>query len=161
LSSGGARLVVYGCYVLILRVSRGKYFSIGRLGRVFIDRGLYFYVGSGFGSGGVWARVKRHLRRSKRVFWHIDYLTIDRDVSIDVVAIIPVDRGFDCESYIAGLLSSLYPVAVRGFGCSDKKGSVSHLFRCVAGSIRQCVDGLESVLRKAGLTVEIYYTTDL
>jgi len=69
-----------GTYCLIFSVE-GVTFRTGG-GREFaVPAGNYIYVGSAFGSGGLRARVGRHLKRGKRPHWHIDYLTTKVPVS--------------------------------------------------------------------------------
>ncbi len=40
-----------------------------------IDEGIYVYVGSALKNGFLESRIKRHLSRTKKVFWHIDHIT--------------------------------------------------------------------------------------
>jgi Uri superfamily endonuclease len=65
-----------GTYVLILELPRPAIIHIGRLGRFHFSTGWYAYVGSARGPGGLAARVSRHLRSSKPLRWHIDYLRV-------------------------------------------------------------------------------------
>jgi Uri superfamily endonuclease len=46
----------------------------GRLGRLLLRPGLYAYVGSALGPGGVRARLKHHSTVTTKPHWHIDYL---------------------------------------------------------------------------------------
>ena len=48
--------------------------AIGSLGIMNIEPGVYLYLGSAFGPGGLRARLSRHAARSKVQRWHIDYL---------------------------------------------------------------------------------------
>lgn len=63
-----------GTYVLIMRMVRHATVTIGKLGAVRFPAGWYAYAGSARGSGGLAARLSRHLRQSKSFHWHIDYL---------------------------------------------------------------------------------------
>jgi len=63
-----------GTYVVWLRVPTACTITVGRLGSVAIRRGVYAYVGSAFGPGGVHARVRRHRAGTTAPHWHIDYL---------------------------------------------------------------------------------------
>jgi Uri superfamily endonuclease len=63
-----------GTYVLLLNLSRSKTIQVGRLGRFRFPAGWYAYVGSAHGPGGLAARLRRHLRASKPLHWHVDYL---------------------------------------------------------------------------------------
>jgi Uri superfamily endonuclease len=66
-----------GTYALILKLPHAAAITVGRLGRFQFPRGWYVYVGSAHGPGGLAARVSRHLRSSKPVHWHVDYLWTD------------------------------------------------------------------------------------
>ena len=43
-------------------------------------KGDYFYIGSA--KGCLETRLQRHLRKEKRIFWHIDYLLENQKVKI-------------------------------------------------------------------------------
>ena len=63
-----------GTYVLILRLPHPATVDVGRLGRFRFPAGWYAYAGSARGPGGLAARTGRHLRSSKPLHWHVDYL---------------------------------------------------------------------------------------
>ncbi len=46
--------------------------TVGRLGSFDFPAGLYLYTGSAL--NGLEGRINRHLRRDKKLHWHIDYL---------------------------------------------------------------------------------------
>ena len=62
-----------GSYALIIRLNRAKRLTVGRLGEFYFPAGHYIYLGSAL--NGLESRVRRHLRRDKKLHWHIDYLT--------------------------------------------------------------------------------------
>ena len=47
---------------------------IARLGVMRLQPGLYVYVGSAFGPGGLAARIQHHRQTAANPHWHIDYL---------------------------------------------------------------------------------------
>lgn len=63
-----------GTYALLLRLEVEREFTVGRLGRFCLPAGVYVYAGSARASGGLAARIRRHLRHPKPLHWHIDYL---------------------------------------------------------------------------------------
>ena len=63
-----------GTYVLILRLPYPATIDVGRLGEFQFPAGWYGYAGSARGPGGLAARISRHVRPSKPLHWHIDYL---------------------------------------------------------------------------------------
>lgn len=63
-----------GTYILVLRSADEQTVRVGALGSLTITTGVYAYVGSAFGPGGVRARVQRHARTGGSTHWHVDYL---------------------------------------------------------------------------------------
>jgi Uri superfamily endonuclease len=63
-----------GTYVLILTLPSPATIDVGRLGEFQFPAGWYGYAGSARGPGGLEARISRHVRPSKPLHWHIDYL---------------------------------------------------------------------------------------
>lgn len=62
-----------GTYALIMWLDREVVAAIGSLGRRRFPRGWYVYIGSALGTGGVGARIARHLIGGTPR-WHLDYL---------------------------------------------------------------------------------------
>ena len=97
--------------------------NVGALGRLTFKKGLYAYVGSA--QNNLEQRVKRHLRKGKRKFWHVDYLLNDEAAKVVEVFHLQADKAEECK--IAGVISERGE-PVDGFGSSDC-GCRSHLFR--------------------------------
>ncbi len=112
-----------GIYVLIIRVSKDINVNVGALGRKNFAKGLYAYVGSA--QTNLEQRVKRHLRREKRLFWHIDYLLANEAAKITQVLFKQADKTWECKT-ATRIGENGTPIA--GFGCSDCRCR-SHLFR--------------------------------
>lgn len=70
-----------GTYVLVMKAPEAGSATIGKLGEIEFQGGWLLYVGSAFGSGGLQARVRRHVRDAKTLHWHIDHLLAELDVS--------------------------------------------------------------------------------
>ncbi len=115
--------VLKGIYVLIVSVDEPINPRVGTLGTVFFNKGLYAYVGSA--QNNLEKRIERHLRREKKLFWHIDYLL--EDPKVQVVKVLFSSGGKKAECQLAKKLGS-FAVGVEGFGSSDCN-CVSHLFR--------------------------------
>ena len=64
-----------GTYALVMRAMESLRPIVGSLGACELTPGMYVYVGSAHGPGGLRARVMRHLRADKPLHWHIDHLT--------------------------------------------------------------------------------------
>ena len=65
-----------GTYIIFLLLHKSETIPVGSLGSWTFRKGYYAYTGSAQGSGGLAARLKRHLRplSQKRIHWHIDHL---------------------------------------------------------------------------------------
>ena len=61
-----------GCYQLLIRLEKSHSIQIGKLGCFQFPKGYYIYTGSA--QRGLQARIARHLRKDKKLHWHIDYL---------------------------------------------------------------------------------------
>lgn len=61
-----------GIYILILKLKENQRISVGKLPETAFKPGIYFYIGRA--RRRLQARIKRHLRKEKKPFWHIDYL---------------------------------------------------------------------------------------
>jgi len=109
------------------------------LGRLRFEPGAYFYTGSA--RRAIEARVRRHLRRSKRRRWHIDHLLGTAGVRVDFVLICDGDEvGGECGLHRRALSALGASTPHRGFGSSDCKGGCpAHLGRlkraCSAGEV--------------------------
>ena len=112
-----------GIYVLIIQINKTIRPKIGALGELTFPAGLYAYVGSA--QNNLELRVKRHKRKEKRLFWHIDYLL--NNEAAKVIGVYYRQGGKAEECQVASLLAQ-NGKSITGFGCSDCRCR-SHLFR--------------------------------
>jgi Uri superfamily endonuclease len=112
-----------GVYVLVIQVNKDKRVNVGALGKLTFKKGLYAYVGSA--QNNLKQRVKRHLRKEKRRFWHVDYL-LDCDAT-EVVKVFHKRADKTEECAIAKAIGQRGE-PINGFGSSDCNCR-SHLFR--------------------------------
>lgn len=113
-----------GTYAVVFRSTESDQVEIGRWGYLNLKPGFYVYVGSAFGPGGVRARVARHLRRSKRLHWHVDYLsTVVEPVGV-WFSHVPCRLEHEWSDAFSRMEGAS---GVSGFGCSDCTCD-SHLF---------------------------------
>jgi Uri superfamily endonuclease len=108
--------------VLIIQVDENVDVNVGVLGKLTFEKGLYAYVGSA--QANLEQRIKRHLGKEKRLFWHIDYLLNDSATRIVKVLYKQADKTEECE--IAKVIGERGE-PIGGFGCSDCNCK-SHLF---------------------------------
>jgi Uri superfamily endonuclease len=119
-------LPVAGCaperattYLLDIEIDRDTVLEVGRLGRCRFVAGRYTYTGSA--RRNLLARIRRHLRSSKTLHWHIDYLLSARNVKIVGIRLSDIGEC-DLNQSVKGT------IPVSGFGSSDcRAGCGSHL----------------------------------
>ena len=102
-------------YALVMRLDEDTALRVGALGKLPFPRGYYVYVGSAV--RGMASRVARHMRRDKRLRWHVDYLT--RQTRIVAAWCDPGDEAHEClwSRRLARLKEA--NLSPRGFGSSD------------------------------------------
>ena len=112
-----------GAYAFTIALSSPLLLNIPRFTGILLPAGRYVYVGSARGSGGLRARLRRHLRRSKTAHWHIDRLTVIGAVQ----QVIAVPHGRECA--LMQKLSQMpgVTVPVAGFGASDCRSCQAHM----------------------------------
>ena len=118
-----------GVYALLVEVDSGIALRVGGLGFIELEKGTYVYIGSAKGPGGLRARIARHLRREKKLRWHIDYLlTMPRAQVLWVVCAV-TDSVKECDVVYALLRRGAH-APIPGFGSSDcSRGCPAHLLR--------------------------------
>ena len=109
-------------YILFIRVSQKMRIVIGNLGRIAFRRGTYLYIGRA--KINLFARIARHYRKKKKLFWHIDYLLSQKGVEIKEAWASSGLKACKLAQKISLLPSSRL---IRSFGSSDCR-CPSHLF---------------------------------
>ena len=116
--------IIGGIYLLIIECVQDTRVRVGSLGEIQFLKGYYIYVGSA--QNNLLKRILRHLKKIKKVRWHIDYILQNRNFKVVKVILLP-GLGKEFESLIAQKFST-YLNYIPKFGCSDDKVSKSHLF---------------------------------
>ncbi|MBG0794806.1 GIY-YIG nuclease family protein [Methylocystis sp. H62] len=112
-----------GAYALALRLGAPLEVRIGKNSAT-LAAGDYLYCGSAHGSGGLRARLARHMRPHKRAHWHIDQLA----AVANMLGAFVEEQGDECALNAAlGALSIPLPIPVAGFGSSDCRRCAAHL----------------------------------
>jgi len=115
-----------GTYVLFVHLPLERTIRVGRLGEVRFWPGIYGYVGSAFGPGGLAARIAHHRRVSPAPRWHIDYLRTAAPIVHLWYTLDPVRREHCWAEIISGM--KVADSSVPGFGATDCC-CPSHLYR--------------------------------
>ncbi len=90
---------------------------------MFFKKGNYIYIGSA--KGCLEARLRRHLKKEKRIFWHIDYLLENKKAKI--LQIWTIDKKMECQTAEVFCQDPTTEIIKKGFGSSDCKCE-THLF---------------------------------
>lgn len=112
-----------GAYAFTIALSSALVLKLPRFAGVTLPAGDYVYVGSARGSGGLRARLRHHLRRSKKPHWHIDQLSVIGEVR----QIIALPDGHECSLMGRLLQMPDVRVPVAGFGASDCRSCPAHM----------------------------------
>ena len=107
-----------GSYLLLIWIGQ-KRLNYARKS-VAIKPGLYVYVGSGM--RGLLSRLKRHFETTKKLKWHIDYVT----TKFQTLGAFVMESNIRLESFLAQELLKRYKYVPK-FGSTDTKNE-SHLF---------------------------------
>lgn len=116
------KIIYMATYCLLINLEMDSKIPIGKLGILDLKKGYYIYVGSALNS--IDARIKRHLKRDKKLYWHVDYLLNSSKASIRSVIYERSPEKWEC--HVAGQISKK-GIPVKKFGSSDCKCD-SHLF---------------------------------
>lgn len=119
-----------GAYAVVLCLGRPTRLRVGALGEAEFPAGVYVYLGSARGPGGVRARLGRHLRGVGRPRWHVDALrAVAQPIAWGYTTAPPPGLPWEC-AWSQHLLAA-HPhafVPLPGFGASDcAHGCPAHL----------------------------------
>jgi Uri superfamily endonuclease len=106
-----------GTYALLLRPEQEVALTVGKLGPFCLAPGLYAYVGSARGPGGIRARVTRHIRNVTQIHWHID--TFTHVCPVESVLWLVEREHLECRWVQALLKLPASRTPIPGFGSSD------------------------------------------
>jgi Uri superfamily endonuclease len=109
------RKPVGGVYQLHLFVAEEVRLRVGKLGTFDFPAGRYVYTGSAL--NGLEQRLARHLRRRKKMHWHIDYLL--RYARIEWIDTVRTSRRRECELNGRAMDAPGARILAKGFGSSD------------------------------------------
>ena len=111
-----------GSYCIVFFLENTTELQIGKFGSFSFSPGFYYYFGSAKGSGGLSARMMRHIVGGKKAHWHLDYLRPDL---IFYRAYFTNQINLECEWCQTVLHQNGFEVPIIGFGATDCKSSCS------------------------------------
>ena len=117
------RDLIKGIYCLTIKLVKKHNIRVGCLGNFGFPRGFYVYVGSA--QNNLEGRIERHLRRDKKMHWHIDYLLhYGQVICVHTYA---AEKNAECilSQKIGNIKNA--EILVSGFGSSDCS-CASHLY---------------------------------
>ncbi len=106
-----------GIYTLIIFLPQNTNLNVGQLGPNEFPEGYYTYTGSATGRGSTSpkGRLSRHLRKQKRMHWHIDYLLAAHNVNIVGVISAETAKKMECITNRSLEETENVEIPVRGF----------------------------------------------
>ena len=115
-----------GIYVLEILVSKRLKLNHKIFSEKNFPKGYYYYIGSA--QKNLHKRIQRHIKKTKKLHWHIDYLTSIKEILITNVFIIPNFKK-ENECKLVGQLENVFGLEhkIIGFGNSDCNECKSHL----------------------------------
>lgn len=117
-----------GNYILVFGLEERTRQNTRRFKDVILAPGYYLYCGSAHGNGGLKSRISRHLSKSFKNFWHIDFLKVCLQ-PIEVWCQVSSEKT-ECSfcQFLHFQMGGGIPI--KGFGSSDCRNKCeSHLIR--------------------------------
>ena len=151
----GAQIEMKGIYTLVVDASVDLVIRTDKMS-FSLPKGLYLYAGSAMGPSNrsLELRIARHLRKRKKLFWHIDYLLKMRGVAVREVVYSQSRKKLECR-LASQLETQLDGTPIVGFGCSDCK-CVSHLFFVTDETrLKNVLKNIAKAYRAIGLTPRV------
>lgn len=115
-----------GIYILEIENKNGFEAKFERFGNQVLEKGYYYYVGSA--QKNLTNRINRHLSKSKKIHWHIDNITSQKNVKISKIFVIPnADKNEECLAVNSIFCRFNLQFPIKNFGNSDCISCKSHL----------------------------------
>jgi Uri superfamily endonuclease len=135
------KIILKGTYCLLINLNKNQPIKIGKKGEIQFKQGVYVYVGSALNS--LRGRIKRHLRKNKKIHWHVDYL-LDNPRT-QVIEVFYSGDGVKHECELATQIAQKGE-EIMGFGCSDCNCQ-AHLFyfQNESQATLNCLDGFKKL----------------
>jgi Uri superfamily endonuclease len=115
-----------GIYLLELYSNKKIYLTHKKFTNVIFLPGFYYYIGSA--QNNLNHRISRHLKPTKKLHWHIDYLTSLKNIKwVNIFILQNHSKKYECM--LANNLAIQQNISnhIKGFGNSDCSNCNSHL----------------------------------
>jgi len=116
-----------GGYAIIIRIEKNIKIELFKK-NIDVKPGFYVYIGSACGPGGLRARILRHLKRTKKIRWHIDKITSNINAKVIIIIYSDKVQGNSFERKVSSCLFRKGLDYIEKFGSTDDKENISHLF---------------------------------
>lgn len=141
-----------GSYFLLFELNQSIMVNVGKIKDVTFQKGFYGYAGTAFGSGGLRARIKRHLIQNKKKKWHLDWI---RPYLSFIQGWYVVNMNLECIWSQTFLNGDDCFLPLKKMGASDcKLGCPAHFFgfisACPNDRIEKKIHELSSSLNISG-----------
>ncbi|OYT61200.1 MAG: hypothetical protein B6U69_04025 [Thermofilum sp. ex4484_15] len=147
-----------GVYVLLMEVKSETVKRVGSLGSIRLVKGIYVYIGSARGPGGIRGRVSRYLKGPRKLRWHIDYIICDRRlVSLKALVFGECDENLEVKLALK-LIEEGFKVVREGMGCSEYKNAFkkySHFLKSPYRDLRRTLTQVVKVFSSLGLAPNV------
>lgn len=116
-----------GVYILEIYARRRFSLNLKKYSGKLFSKGYYYYTGSA--QKNLRQRLNRHLLKSKKIYWHIDYITVHEETRIVRIYKYP-ECSKSLECFLSREISFLkeIEIAANGFGNSDCNKCRTHLY---------------------------------
>ena len=144
-------LLLMGTYSILLKCSKRFRVKLGCLGYVSVKRGHYVYTGSALGKGptSLEGRINRHRSRSKTIRWHIDHLTLRREIRLEGSVYIRSRARLECRINMAVLEHLQGNPILQHAGASGCR-CPAHLVRVPGPTDGDLINHLERIYARFG-----------
>ncbi len=122
------KLIDSGIYIIELVLKSNVTITHPKFTDFIFPPSYYYYVGSA--QKNLSARILRHLKKDKKLHWHIDYLTSNKNVMLSRAFIIEGNsKNEECILVSKLLKTTKMIIAAENFGNSDCRNCKSHLLK--------------------------------
>ena len=116
-----------GVYCLVIECSSSTLIECRSFNNISFNKGYYYYAGSA--QKNLSKRIERHIRKDKKIHWHIDYLSAHPNFEIKGVLIFK-DKKKSFECLLSKDLNDNFRLKAGAlhFGNSDCDKCATHLY---------------------------------